>query len=56
VALVTEQGHSVPKVAEALGVSIKMFYRWKENSEKKADIILSEDERTELKDLLKEDY
>ena len=55
VALVTEQGYTVPKAGEALGVATKMLYRWKENAEKKnAGIILSEDERTELKSLRKE--
>ena len=55
VALVTEQGYTVPKAAEALGVATNMLYRWKENAEKKnAGIILSEAERTELKSLRKE--
>ena len=55
VALVTEQGYTVPKAAEALGVAANMLYRWKENAEKKnAGIVLSEDERTELKSLRKE--
>jgi transposase len=55
VALVTEQGYTVPKAAEALGVAANVLYRWKENAEKKnAGVILSEDERTELKSLRKE--
>jgi transposase len=55
VAVVTEQGYTVPKAAEALGVATNMLYRWKENAEKKnAGIVLSEDERTELKSLRKE--
>ena len=55
VALVTEQGYTVPKAAEALGVATNMLYRWKENAEKKnAGIVLSEAERTELKSLRKE--
>ena len=55
VALVTEQGYTVPKAAEALGVATNMLYRWKENAEKKnASIVLSEAERTELKSLRKE--
>lgn len=55
VALVTEQGYTVPKAAEALGVATNMLYRWKENAEKqKAGITLSEDERTELKSLRQE--
>ena len=55
VALVTEPGYTVPKAAEALGVATNVLYRWKENAEKKnAGVILSEDERTELKSLRKE--
>lgn len=55
VALVTDQGYTVPKAAEALGVATNMLYRWKENAEKKnAGILLSEGERTELKSLRKE--
>ena len=52
VVLVFEQDYSVPKPAEASGVAIKMFYRWKENVEnQKADITLLEDEQIELKSL-----
>jgi transposase len=55
VALVTEQGYTVPKAAEALGVATNMLYCWKKNAEKqKAGITLSEDERTELKSLRQE--
>jgi transposase len=55
VALITEQGYTVAKAAEALGVATNMLYRWKENAEKqKAGITLSEDERTELKGLRQE--
>ena len=55
VALITEQGYTVAKAAEALGVATNMLYRWKENAEKqKAGISLSEDERTELKGLRQE--
>ena len=55
VTLVTEQGSTVPKVAEALSTATNMLYRWKENAEKqKAGITLSEDERTELKSLRQE--
>ena len=50
VALITEQGYSVAKAAEALGVATNMLYRWKSNVEKqKASMSLAEDERTELK-------
>jgi transposase len=42
VALVTEQGYTVPKAAEALGVAANILYRWKDNAEKqKAGITLS---------------
>jgi transposase len=34
VALVTEQGYTVAKAAEALGVATNAFYRRKENIEK----------------------
>jgi transposase len=34
VALITEQGYTVAKAAEALGVATNMLYRWKENAEK----------------------
>jgi transposase len=55
VALITEQGYTVAKAAEALGVATNMLYRWKENAEKqKAGISLSEDERIELKGLRQE--
>jgi transposase len=43
VALITEQGYTVAKAAEALGVATNMLYRWKENAEKqKAGISFSE--------------
>jgi len=55
VALIAEQGYTVTKAAEALGVATNMLYRWKENAEKqKAGIGLSEDERTALKGLRQE--
>mgnify|MGYP000750961391 CR=1 FL=1 len=55
VALITEQGYTVAKAAEAWSVATNMLYRWKENAEKqKAGISLSEDERTELKGLRQE--
>jgi transposase len=55
VALITQEGYTVAKAAETLGVSTNMLYRWKENAEKqKAGISLSEDERTELKGLRQE--
>ena len=55
VALITEQGYTVAKAAEALGVATNMRYCWKENAEKqKASKTLSEDERTEFKSLRQE--
>ena len=55
VALVIEQGYSVPKAWEALGLATNILYRWKENAEnQKVGITLSEDERTELKSLRQE--
>ena len=55
VALVTEQGYTVPKAAEALGVAANMLYRWKDQFEqRKAGVSLSKEERTELKSLRQE--
>ena len=55
VTLVIEQGYSVPKAAEVLGVVTNILYCWKENAEnQKAGITSSEDERTELKSLRQE--
>lgn len=55
VALVRDQGYSVPKAAEAVGVTAAMLYKWKEKIEAQArGEALSEDERAELKRLRKE--
>ena len=55
VALVTEQGYSVPKAAESLGINSNLLYKWKEKLEaEKAGTRLMEDERSELKRLRKE--
>ena len=55
VALVLEQGYSVPQAAESLGIAANMLYRWKDDIEqKRAGKALKEDERTELKRLRKE--
>lgn len=55
VALVTEQGYSVPKAAEAVGVSAGVLYKWKDAQEaSRAGNTLSEDERLELQRLRKE--
>jgi transposase len=48
VALITEQGCTVAKAAEALGAANNMLYRWKENAEKqKSGMSLLKDLRTE---------
>ena len=45
VALVTEQGYTIPKAAESLGLASNILYRWKEQIEQqKVGISLSEDE------------
>ena len=36
VALVTDQGYSVPKAAESLGINPNMLYKWKEKFEAEA--------------------
>lgn len=55
VALVTEQGYSVPKAAESLGINPNLLYKWKEKLEaEKAGTVLMDDERLELKSLRKE--
>ena len=55
VALVLEQGYSVPKASESLGIATNMLYRWKDQFEQKRDgVALSEDERDELKRLRRE--
>ncbi len=55
VALVAEQGYSVSKAAEAVGVTAAMLYKWKEKLEAHASgDVLAEDERAELKRLRKE--
>jgi len=55
VALVREQGYSVPEVAKSLGIASNMLYRWKERFESQLEgKVLSEDERGEIKQLRKE--
>ena len=55
VALVTEQGYTVPKAAESLGIRTNQLYQWKQKIEQsKQDILLSEDEKGELVSLRKE--
>lgn len=55
VALVLEQGYSVPEAAKSLGIATNMLYRWKEKIEQQIEgKVLVEDERDELKRLRKE--
>ena len=55
VALVREQGYSVPEAAKSLGIASNMLYRWKEQIESQLEgKVLSEDERSELGQLRKE--
>lgn len=55
VALVREQGYSVPDAAKSLGLASNILYRWKEKYEAQLEgKVLSEDERDELKQLRKE--
>ncbi len=55
VALVREQGYSVPEAAKALGIASNILYRWKMQIDAQLeDKLLSKDEREELKRLRKE--
>ncbi len=55
VALVREQGYTVPAAAKSLGIASNMLYRWKEQIESQLEgKSLSVDEREELKRLRKE--
>jgi transposase len=55
VALVTEQGYSVPEAAKSLGVTTSLLYSWKSKLDKeKAGLSLKEDERDALKRLRRE--
>ena len=55
VALVLEQGYSVPEAANSLGIASNILYRWKTQIEAQLeDKLLSDDEREELKRLRKE--
>lgn len=55
VALVRDQGYSVPEAAKSLGIAANMLYRWKEQYEAQIEgKTLAEDEREELKRLRKE--
>ena len=55
VALVTDQGYSVPEAAQSLGVRANLLYGWKQQFEdKQSGAILADDERSELLKLRKE--
>lgn len=55
VALVTEQGYSAVKAADAVGITASLLYKWKDALEaEKSGGVLGEDEREELKRLRKE--
>ncbi|MBT4451100.1 MAG: IS3 family transposase [Gammaproteobacteria bacterium] len=55
VALVREQGYSVPEAAKSLGIASNILYRWKQHiEEQQQGKSLAEDEREELKRLRKE--
>ena len=55
VSLVVDQGYSVTEAANSLGVTTKVIYNWKQKIEdQKLGELLSDDERTELIKLRKE--
>lgn len=55
VALIHDQGYSVPEAAKSLGIATNMLYRWKQHIEdQQQGKVLAEDEREELKRLRKE--
>jgi transposase len=55
VALVREQGYTVPEAAKSLGIASNILYRWKQHiDEQQQGKALAEDEREELKRLRKE--
>ena len=55
VAMVREQGYTVPEAAKALGINPALLYRWKGKLDAQAEgRALAESEREELKRLRKE--
>lgn len=55
VKLVIEQGYSVTEAAESLGITDKILYNWKKKHEEvQSGEVLSQDERSELITLRKE--
>jgi transposase len=52
VGLVLEQGYSVPEASKSSGIAANMLYRWNQSIEdQKQGLVMSEDERDELKRL-----
>lgn len=49
VALVTEQGYSVPEAAKSLGIATNLLYRWKEKQEQ--SVSESQPAETEMEEL-----
>lgn len=54
VALVTEHDYTVARAATSLGISSKTLHTWVTLARSQPDGVLSDDERTELKRLRKE--
>ncbi len=55
VSLITDQGYSVPKAAESVGVKPSLVYKWKDKVEAATEgESLSADERSELNRLRKQ--
>ena len=55
VALVTDQGYTVPEAAQSLGIRANLLYGWKQQLEdKQSGAVLAGDERSELMKLRKE--
>ena len=55
VALVIDQGYTVPEAAESLGLRANLLYGWKQQFEdKQSGAVLADDERSELMKLRKE--
>ena len=55
VALVTDQGYTVPEAAQSLGIRANLLYGWKQQLEDKhSGAVLAGDERSELMKLRKE--
>lgn len=55
VALVIDQGYTVPEAADSLGIRANLLYGWKQQFEdKQSGAVLADDERSELMKLRKE--